>query len=228
MLSSVINSSGTFLMMLAMMLAFLSALFISMPAHEFAHSHVALKEGDPTSKVMGRHTLGFLSHIDFRGLLLLLIFGIGYAKPVQVDKYNLKNGKKSELKVSLAGVLTNLFIGVISVIIFALLNVVWPELFNNYGFISELYYWFFNFMISINFMFAFFNILPIYPLDGFRIVEAYSKPYNKYVQFMKQYSFIVMLVILFTGISSIYLNFTAGYLSNLLYQGFCKLFAWIF
>lgn len=215
-------------MLLAITIAFLSALFISMPAHEFAHAHIALKEGDETAKHLGRHTLAPFAHIDWKGLILLLLLGIGYAKPVPVDKYNLKNGKKSETKVALAGVLTNLIIAVVSIVIYAFLCAVWPELFENYGFISQLYYYFFNYMISLNFMFAFFNILPIYPLDGFRIVEAYSKPYNKYVEFMQRYGYIIMLVVVFTGISSLYLNYTAGMLSQLIYKVTYKFFTWIF
>ncbi len=228
MIISLFGFGNDFLLMLAFVLAFLSALFISMPAHEYAHAKVALKEGDHTAKVLGRCTPAPFVHIDWKGLLLLLFFGVGFAKPVPVDTRNLKNGKKSEIKVAIAGVLTNLVIGVVSVIVFALLCVVWPELFTSYGFISDLYYYFFNFMISLNFMFVFFNILPIYPLDGFRVVEACSKPFNKYVEFMKRYGFIVMLVVVCTSLSSIYLNYTADLLSNVLFEGVYKLFKLIF
>lgn len=228
MLGSIISSGGNILVLLAILIAFLSALFISMPAHEFAHAHSALKEGDPTAKVMGRHTLAPFAHIDLWGLLLLLVFGIGFAKPVPVDPNNFKNGKKSSIRVALAGVLTNLVIGIVFTTIYALLVNAWPQLFNEYGFLSDVYYYFFNFMISINFMFAFFNILPIYPLDGFRVVETFSKPYNKFVSFMKAYGFYVMILLVFTGLTGYYLQYTAGLLSDLLFKGLNKLFALIF
>lgn len=228
MLSSIISSGGDILVLLAILIAFLSALFISMPAHEFAHAHAALKEGDPTAKVLGRHTLAPFAHIDWWGLLLLLVFGIGFAKPVPVDPNNFKNGKKSSVKVALAGVFTNLIIGIVSTIVYAFLVNVWPEFFNNYGFISDIYYFFFNFMISINFMFAFFNILPIYPLDGFRVVETFTKPYSKFVTFMKTYGFYIMILVVFTGLTGLYLQYTAGLLSDLLFKGMNKLFALIF
>ena len=150
------------LTMLAVFVAFISALFICMPFHEFAHAHAALKEGDLTSKALKRYTLAPFAHIDFMGLIMLLFFGIGYAKPVPVDSRNFKRGKKSSLRVALAGVLTNLLIGTITCFIFVLLSCVWPKLFYGYKFFSELYVYFFKFMISLNFMFAFFNLLPIY------------------------------------------------------------------
>lgn len=228
MLSSILSLGGGFLVAVAVIIAFLSALFISMPAHEFAHAKVALKEGDPTAKVFGRCTLAPFAHIDWRGLLLLLFFGIGFAKPVPVDSRNMKNGKKSETKVAIAGVLTNLVIGVVCVVIYALLCVVWPELFSNFGFFSDLYYYFFQFMISLNFMLAFFNLLPIYPLDGFRLVEIHSKPFNGFVEFMKRYGFFVMLILVFTGLTGLYLNYTGGLLSSLLFEGMFKLFSLIF
>lgn len=228
MLSSILSFGGVFLVAVAVIIAFLSALFISMPAHEFAHAKVALKEGDPTAKVFGRCTLAPFAHIDWRGLLLLLFFGIGFAKPVPVDSRNMKNGKKSETKVAIAGVLTNLVIGAVCVVIYALLCVIWPELFTKFGFFSDLYYYFFQFMISLNFMLAFFNLLPIYPLDGFRLVEIHSKPFNGFVEFMKRYGFFVMLILVFTRLTGFYLNYTGGILSSLLFEGMFKLFSLIF
>ena len=228
MLGSFIDTYQHPLLWLAIVIAFLSALFISMPAHEFAHAHAAYKEGDGTAKALKRYTLAPFSHIDIRGLLLLLLFGIGYAKPVPVDSRNFKNGKKSEVRVALAGVLTNLVLGTISIILYTFLFHVWPELFESYGFLSSLYFYFFQYMISINFMFAFFNILPIYPLDGFRFVETFAKPFSKYVEFMKRYGFLVMLVLLFVGVIDLYINFCAGGLAGLLIEAFDKLFALIF
>ncbi len=211
------------LTMLAILIAFLSALFICMSFHEFAHAHAALKEGDLTAKSLKRYTLAPFAHIDFTGLILLLFFGIGFAKPVPVDPRNFKRGRKSELRVAFAGVLTNLLIGVICSFIYVLLINVWPELFIDYGFFSTAYYHFFQYTISLNFMFAFFNILPIYPLDGFRVVDALSKTENGYVRFMKVYSFWIILILLFTGILDLYIGFFAGGLADLVLKGFSAL-----
>ncbi len=224
MLYSLISLFNAPLTMLAVVIAFLSALFICMPFHEFAHAHAAYKEGDLTAKFMGRYTLAPFAHIDWMGLILLLICGIGYAKPVPVDSRNFKRGKKSALRVAVAGVLANLLIGVVACLVFSLLINFWPALFTSYGFFSELYYYFFQYLISLNFMFAFFNILPIYPLDGFRLVEAFTKPYNGYVRFVKTYGFWITLVLLLTGILELYINFFAGGLANLIMKGFNALF----
>ncbi len=209
----------------AVIIAFISALFLCMPFHEFAHAHAAYKEGDMTAKVLGRYTLAPFKHIDIKGLLLLLVFGIGYAKPVPVDERNFKRGTKSKLRVAFAGVLVNLLIGVIACFLYCFLNRFWPALFTSYGFLGDIYYYFFNFVISLNFMFAFFNILPIYPLDGFRVVESLAGPYNKYVEFMKAYGFWIMIALLFTSIFDIYINFFAGGLSGLIIKGFDAFFA---
>ena len=207
------------------LITFLSALFITMSFHEFAHAHAAVKEGDYTPIALKRYTLAPFAHIDGMGLVFLLIFGIGFAKPVPVDPRNFKHGTRSKLRVAFAGVLVNLLIGVISCFLYSLLNFVWPELFQSYGFISELYEIFFNCMISLNFMFAFFNILPIYPLDGFRVVESFTSPQNGYVVFMKRYSFWIVLILLLTSLLDLYISFFAGGLANLVLTGFDKLFA---
>lgn len=215
-------------LILIILVAYLSALFISMPAHEFAHAHAALKEGDPTAKTLKRYTLAPFSHIDVGGLIFLLIFGIGYAKPVPVDKRNFKRGKKSELRVAFAGILTNLALGIISCFVYALLSEVWPALFESYGYLSLLYMMFFEFMISINFMLAFFNIIPIYPLDGFRVVEAFSKTQNGYINFMRRNSMWITIVLLITGILPLIISFFTNTIANFLLNIFGKLFALVF
>jgi len=210
------------LTMLAILISFVSALFICMPFHEFAHAHAALKEGDYTSKALKRYTMAPFAHIDTAGLVMLLFFGIGFAKPVPIDSRNFKRGRLSAVRVSLAGVLVNILIGVISCFLYVLIFNVWPQFFSSYGFISELYYYFFNFMISLNFMFAFFNLLPIYPLDGFRLVEACSKTENGFLRFMRMYGFWIMLLLLFTNVLDVYIEVCAGGLSSLIVQGFDK------
>ncbi len=211
------------LLALALLISFVSALLISLPCHEFAHAHAALKEGDGTAKALHRYTLAPFAHIDIAGLVFLLVFSIGFAKPVPVDSRNFKRGVKSELRVSLAGVLTNLVIAIVCCFLYALLYNVWPALFVSYGFISDLYYYFFQFMISLNFMFFFFNLLPIYPLDGFRVVESLSKTENSYIRFMKRNSLWIMIVLMVTGLFSLYIDFFGNGLADLILQGFDKL-----
>ncbi|MBR2909474.1 MAG: site-2 protease family protein [Clostridia bacterium] len=215
------------LTMLAVLVGFMSALFICMPAHEFAHAHSAYKEGDLTAKALGRYTLAPFKHIDVKGLLLLLFFGIGFAKPVPIDKRNFRRGWKSEIRVSIAGVLTNLVIGTIACLLYCIIINFWPALFTDYGFVSLLYYYFFLYLINLNFMFAFFNLLPIYPLDGFRVVEAVSKTENGFIRFMKMYSFWIILILLISGVLDLYIDFFAGGLLDLVMRGFNALFGLI-
>lgn len=211
----------------AVFIAFLSALFITMPFHEFAHAFAASKEGDYTARAMKRYTLAPFAHIDMTGLLLLLFFGFGYAKPVPVDLRNLKHGRRSEIFVALAGVVTNIILGVVFALIYGFLKNIWPALFENYGFLSMLYDFFFQYMVLLNFVFAFFNILPIYPLDGFRVVEACTKPGNGYVEFMKRYGFFVLLALLLTTALDYYLAYTGVWFGDHIIQWFTKLFALI-
>ena len=228
MIFGLINSGYPILTMVAIMIAFFSALLICMPFHEFAHAFVAGKEGDYTARAMKRYTLAPFAHVDLSGFLLLLFFGIGYAKPVPVDLRNLRRGRKSEILVAIAGVITNLILGILSALIYGLLLNVWPALFVSYGFLSWLYAAFFEYMVFLNFMFAFFNILPIYPLDGFRIVEACTKPNNGYVEFMKRYSFFIILAILLTSVLDIYLQYTGYWLGEHFIEWFKQLFGLIF
>lgn len=209
--------------MLAVAIAFLSALFISMPAHEFAHAHAAYKEGDHTAKTLKRYTLAPFAHFDLTGFLFLMVFGIGFAKPVPVDPGNFKRGRKSELRVAVAGVLINLLIGVVSCLLYSIFKNFFPTLFAN-GFIGFLYEQFFLNMISINFMFAFFNLLPLYPLDGYRVVSALSKQDNKFLYFMRRYSFFIMLILLISSVLDYYIVFFADGLANLIYSGFNFIF----
>lgn len=224
MLASLIQLINYPLSLCAVLIAFISALFICLPAHEFAHAHAAVREGDITPKALKRYTLSPFAHIDPMGFVLLLFFGFGFAKPVPVNPANFKRGTFSKIRVSLAGVLTNLGIGIIACFIYALIQSFWPEFFVNYGFISEVYYYFFEFCITLNFWFAFFNILPIYPLDGFRLVESFSRTENGYIRFMKRFSFWILLLLLITDIVGLYLNFVAGGSINIILDLFSKFF----
>lgn len=145
---------------LSFILGFLT-LVIAITVHEFAHAATADRLGDPTPKLMGRLTLNPLAHLDPIGTILILVAGFGWGKPVQFDPFNLKSPRRDAALISLAGPITNLLLA------FLLSSVLRTGLsvFILTDFLRQL--------ILINIVLAFFNLLPIYPLDGFGIVEGF-------------------------------------------------------
>ena len=206
-------------------LATFSALCIALPVHEWAHAYVAYKQGDHTAKVMGRMTLAPFAHFDVWGFLCLFFLGFGWAKPVPIDPRNFKNGKKSNLLVSLAGIFANLITGTVFIIISCALNAFAPNFVIEWGAYGYSLQVFLISVIELNFVLAFFNLLPIYPLDGFRVIENYTQPNNSFVNFMKRYSTIILIVVVvLTSVLDYYFSFTAGNLISWITSAFDYLF----
>lgn len=203
-------------------IAYIMALFVAMPFHEFAHAYVAKKEGDYTAVALKRCTLAPLAHIDVKGLIFLLLFGFGWAKPVPVDERNFKRGKLSKFLVAIAGIVTNLILGTIFLFLYYLIYKLFPNFYSS-GMYGLLVRTFLSLSVSLNFGFAFFNVLPIYPLDGFRIIEAFTGNDNGFVSFMKQYSFIIYLVLVFSTVFEMYFAYTGGLLIDALSKLFIKI-----
>ena len=203
-------------------IALVSALFVAMPVHEFAHAAAAKHEGDYTAVAHRRYTLAFHSHFDWRGFLFLFLFSFGWAKPVPIDERNFKRGRKSKFLVSIAGILANLILGTLFLFIFMLMLKLIPDFFVDslYGY---LVYQFLSISVSLNFMLVIFNLLPIYPLDGFKIAESFLKYDNKFLAIMKEYSLLIYILLAVTGIYGIYYTYTAGYLV----EGLTRIFTWI-
>ncbi len=206
----------------AIIIAMVMAVFVAMPVHEFAHAFAAKHEGDYTAVACKRYTLAPLAHFDWQGFLFLMLFGFGWAKPVPVDSRNFKNGRKSQFKVAIAGIVSNIILGTFFLFVYMLILKFKPEFYFS-GFYGELVYQFLNYSISLNFMIAFFNLLPIYPLDGYKIIDSCCRFENSFLRFMKNNSFIIYLILVFTGLYSIYYTYTA----NLLITGLIKLFSMI-
>jgi len=141
-------------------------LFLSISIHEFAHAWTANRLGDPTPGLDGRLTLNPLAHIDLAGMLFLIVFGFGWGKPVMFDPYNLKNPRKDAGLISLAGPLSNFVIALILSILIRLF------IFFKLPALNIIGSTFFIPLISLNIGLGIFNLLPISPLDGFKIVGA--------------------------------------------------------
>lgn len=184
-----------------LVLAFFFAVCVAISFHEYAHSFVAYKCGDITPKISGRLTLNPFAHFSGIGLLSFLIIGFGWAKPVKINPNNFRNYKKAMVAVSLSGVLTNLVLAFLFSGILVLLSNIGLDLSN---LMLYFIYHFVYFCVILNLALFFFNLLPIYPLDGFNFLATFLKYDNKFVQFMYQYGFIVLLIAIipiFNGIS---------------------------
>lgn len=205
---------GEFALLFINLASIMFVIFCTLPVHEYAHAWMAVRLGDDTPRLAGRLTLRPMAHIDPIGALMILIVGFGYAKPVQVNMHNLKNGRKSFALVALAGPLSNLVMAFIftfckTIIYVIAVNASLP--FAVYTVLGS----FFSFAASINVSLAVFNLLPIPPLDGSRIANLLLPP-KYYYTIMKyeRYIMIGMFVLLWTGILSTPLSLLAGVVST--------------
>lgn len=156
--------------------------FCCLPIHELAHGFAAYKCGDDTARLQGRLTINPFAHLNLIGTLMIFFFGIGYANPVPVNPARLKHPRRDMALVSLAGPVSNLLMGFVSVFIYYALSA-----FHNTGAVMSAVMYFFYFAASVNVTLAVFNLLPIPPLDGAKILGAVlpDNIYFKYMQYEK-------------------------------------------
>lgn len=186
-------------------IAFVTAILVAITVHEFAHAWMANQLGDSTAKTAGRLTMNPLAHLDPLGTVFLFLVGFGWGKPVPINDTNLKNPKIDEIKISLAGPLSNLILATI----FGLIIRFIPMSANALNF--------FVIIIIINLVLMTFNLFPIPPLDGSHILKVFM-PQSFYEVYERVGIFILFGIILLSGyipIISIVINWVTYTFFNL-------------
>lgn len=185
----------------------LPALLLSLSIHEFAHSYVAYKLGDKSQKALGRLTLDPFKHIDPIGFLCIALIGFGWGRPVLIDDRNFKNRAKGTMLVSLAGPASNLILAILFTIILKILIATGAISVVATSSIASILFNMFILTIQFNVVFSVFNMLPIPPFDGSKVLH-YFLPY-KYKNIMytlQKYSFVIILVLVITDLGSIIIS----------------------
>ncbi|MBW8350030.1 site-2 protease family protein [Bacillus sp. IITD106] len=171
-----------------------AVLLIAFTVHEFAHAYTAYKLGDSTAKNQGRLTLNPIHHLDPIGTLLIFIAGFGWARPVPVNRYHFKNPRLGGILVSLMGPVSNFLLAFIGMGVLYLLIVTGVA-----ASLPALVMKFFDLFVYFNVLLFVFNLLPLPPLDGYRIVEDLLPPSvrAKMTQY-EQFGSLIFIVLVIT------------------------------
>lgn len=185
----------------------LPALLISLSIHEYAHAWMAYKQGDITQKIRGRLSLDPFKHIDPMGFLCIALFGVGWGKPVMIDDRNFKNRAKGTMLTALAGPVSNLLLALLFTIILKLLIMTGVLTTVATTTIGGIFFTMFLYTIQFNIIFGIFNLIPLPPLDGSKVLEYFLPQKLKGIMYtLERYSFIIILVIFCTNIASYIIN----------------------
>ena len=166
-----ILSGGSPMEILQSIVFSLVAILIAMTFHEFAHAFASYKCGDPTAKLLGRMTLNPMKHVNPMGIILLLLFGFGWANPVIISARNFKNKRVGMVVTSAAGPLMNFVLSFIALLIYVVFGIL--ALANDNNFIISNLSLLFYYISMYNMSFGIFNLIPLPPLDGSKVVAGF-------------------------------------------------------
>ncbi len=213
MLDIIRGGNLTFLNVIIYLISTAAVIFITLPIHEWAHGFAATRLGDPTPRWQGRLSFNPMAHLDPIGSLCILLFGFGWAKPVSVNPRYFKNVKTGMAITALAGPVANLIMGLIGVLLGNLMILITAVT------DIEFFYYvavFFVFVARINISLAVFNLIPIPPLDGSRILGVIlpDRIYYRIMQY-ERYLFYLVILLLATNVLTVPLAILSGAVENL-------------
>ena len=173
-------------------------LLYSIIIHELAHGWVAYRMGDPTAKLLGRLSLNPLKHLDPIGTIMLFIFGFGWAKPVPVNFNRLRDTHKGLIYVSAAGIIANMFLAFMAFFLYRVLS---PS---PTGIPAALLYY----LAQINIILAAFNLIPLPPLDGSKILMGFAPAkFQHFLLRLEPYGFFIIIGLLYLGVLNPLIDF---------------------
>ena len=187
-------------------------LLIALTFHEFAHGYAAYRMGDNTARYSGRLSLNPLDHLDIWGTLCLLFFHFGWAKPVPINPANFREQKKGIIIVSLAGPFANFLLAFVCAVVCRILGK-----FTAASEIAVFFYQIFLYAEVMNVGLMVFNLIPIPPLDGSKVLMEFLPPRARYEMYrIERYSGIVLLVLVWTRVLTPVLGTLSGWVFSLL------------
>lgn len=194
-------------------------ILLAIAVHECSHAFVAYKLGDRSQKLQGRMTLDPLVHVDILGLISMILFRFGWGKPVYVDDTNFKNKSRDNMLVSLAGPLSNLALAFIfTVILKVLIMTNMVEIASN-STVGNVIVTMLVLSIQYNVVFTVFNLLPLPPLDGSKILLHFLPYKFKNTMYkIEQYSFYIFIILIATGLFGTIITPIVNFITYLLYM----------
>lgn len=200
------------------MILFIPVILIALTGHEFAHGFMSYKLGDPTPKNEGRLSFNPLAHLDPIGTLLMLFSGFGWAKPVAINPMYYKNRKVGTVIVALAGPFANFIMAFISFILLFVIAVLQYKT-GISGSLIDIFSKFFKLALSANLSLMVFNLIPLPPLDGSRILGLFlsEEAYYKLCS-IERFSLIIIFILSMTGILSKILSIGVSAVYSFMYM----------